>query len=137
MHISTIRVAHTTLLLCSIAVGAQAESFNRISSFSTEANIPADLDKTKTESSAEIITASPDGMMLIYSDSPLEGVGFTDITDPKNPKGAGFIKTEGEPTSVAMGGLPRSSHGGHIDRTVPTISSAPLTTNLPDDGGRN
>ena len=104
MSLTDFRVIFTTLLLCSISCGARAEYFNRISSFSTAANIPAEQDKSRTESSAEIITATQDGKMLIYSDSPLQGVGFMDISDPKNPKGTGFIGTTGEPTSVDMAG---------------------------------
>jgi len=57
-----------------------------------------------SESSAEIITATPDGSLLIYSDSPLGGIGMIDIRNPKNPLPAGFIKMDGEPTSVAVSG---------------------------------
>jgi len=58
-----------------------------------------------SESSAEIITATPDGSLLIYSDSPLGGIGMIDIRNPKNPLPAGFIKMDGEPTSVAVSAI--------------------------------
>src|SRR5690606_28289341 len=57
-----------------------------------------------TATSAEIITASEDGNMLIYSDSPLGGIGFVDITDARAPKAAGALMMDGEPTSVAVAG---------------------------------
>ncbi|UJS22994.1 esterase-like activity of phytase family protein [Thiothrix winogradskyi] len=53
---------------------------------------------------AEIVTASTDGMTLIYSDSPSKSIGFVDITDPTKPKAAGKLKMSGEPTSVAVKG---------------------------------
>jgi DNA-binding beta-propeller fold protein YncE len=58
------------------------------------------MDK-KPQTSAEIITASADGNTLIYSDSPLGGVGFVDIKQPNEPHAAGFLSLGGEPTSVA------------------------------------
>ena len=64
----TIRFSHAALtaaLLASVAVPASAEQvFNRISSFAVANNIPADADKASV-TSAEIITATEDGKMLI------------------------------------------------------------------------
>ena len=77
--------------------------FNRIASFPVNTNLPADMDQ-KTETSAEIISATSDGMTLVYSDSPASMIGFIDIADPAAPKPAGVIKLEGEPTSVAVAG---------------------------------
>src|SRR5688572_3654345 len=83
---------------------ANAESaFNRIATFPVAANLPADRDAGKA-TVAEIVAASPDGMLLIYTDSPQEAVGLVDIADPKTPKPAGFIPLQGEPTSVIMSG---------------------------------
>jgi Esterase-like activity of phytase len=53
---------------------------------------------------AEIITASEDGKLLIYTDSATENIGFVDITNPANPQPAGLIDVGGEPTSVAVAG---------------------------------
>ena len=75
--------------------------FNRIASFPVNLNIPADKGQ-ESESSAEIIAATEDGMMLVYSDSPLGGIGKIDISDPANPAAAGFIALDGEPTSVVV-----------------------------------
>ncbi len=86
--------------LAAISTTTYAASFNRIASFPVAENIPHGMNKTSVTSS-EIITASGDGNFLIYSDSPLGGVGFVDIKDPLHPQAAGFISLAGEPTSVA------------------------------------
>ncbi|CDZ37216.1 Alkaline phosphatase [Neorhizobium galegae bv. officinalis] len=100
----SLRAALTAALLASVAVPASAEQvFNRIASFPVAANLPADKDKLSV-SSAEIVTASEDGMTLIYTDSPLGAIGFVDITDPKAPKALGALTFKGEPTSVASVG---------------------------------
>ncbi len=101
MALNFSRAALTAALLASVAVPASADQvFNRIASFPVASNLPADKDKLST-TSAEIITASEDGMTLIYSDSPLGGIGFIDITDAKSPKAGGAVMMDGEPTSVA------------------------------------
>jgi hypothetical protein len=56
------------------------------------------------ETVAEITAVSQDGGTLIYTDSPLESIGFVDITDPAQPAGLGVVKLDGEPTSVAVAG---------------------------------
>ncbi len=104
MTIRFSRVALTTALLASAAIPAQAEQvFNRIAAFAVADNLPKDADKA-TRTSAEIITATEDGMELIYSDSPYGAIGFVDITDPHAPKPLGALKMGGEPTSVAVAG---------------------------------
>lgn len=80
-----------------------APVFNRIASFPVNSNLPAEADP-KTVTSSEIIAASADGMMLLYSDSPLGAVGFVDISDPKAPKAAGSLALDGEPTAVSVAG---------------------------------
>lgn len=80
-----------------------AEVFNRIAAFPVVNNLPKDADASK-ETISEIITASEDGNLLVYTDSEREALGMVDITDPKNPKPAGFIQLEGEPTSVKVFG---------------------------------
>jgi len=91
-------------LAASTAMPAHADQvFNRIATFPVASNLPADAD-IKTPTSSEIIAASDDGNLLVYSDSPLGAVGFIDITDPKAPKAGGSIKADGEPTSVTVAG---------------------------------
>lgn len=91
------------LALSAVAITAQADSFNRIATFANIKNLPQGKEIT-TETSAEIIAVSADGNTLVYSDSPLGGVGFINIKDAKIPKADGFIALDGEPTSVAVSG---------------------------------
>ncbi|MEZ2129259.1 MULTISPECIES: esterase-like activity of phytase family protein [unclassified Sinorhizobium] len=103
MTVSVKKAALTAALFASAAFPAAAESvFNRVASFPVAQNLPAD--KGKSPTSAEIITATEDGMTLIYSDSPLGAIGFIDITDPKAPKAGGALMMGGEPTSVTTAG---------------------------------
>lgn len=51
---------------------------------------------------AEIVDATPDGKVLIYTDSASGTVGLVDIQDPSQPVGQGAIAMGGEPTSVAI-----------------------------------
>lgn len=90
-----------TSALALVAGGALAQdmAFNRIASFATPLNMAEGADPM-AESSAEIIAASGDGMVLIYTDSPLGVVGLIDITDPAAPAPLGNIAMGGEPTSV-------------------------------------
>jgi len=96
------RAALTAFLLASVAAPASAEQvFNRIASFPVAQNLPKGEDKA---TSSEIITATADGNMLIYSDAPGGTIGFIDITDAKAPKAGGSIAIDGEPNSVAAAG---------------------------------
>ena len=78
-------------------------NFNRIASFPvcSQLNATCDVDD---ETAAEIVAATSNAQTLIYSDSPLEAVGFVDISDPANPVGLGLTELSGEPTSVAVRG---------------------------------
>jgi DNA-binding beta-propeller fold protein YncE len=93
----------SALCLVLTAAAAAEPAFNRIASFPVPANLPADAG-ADTETSAEIIAASDDGMTLVYTDSPLGALGFVDLTDPKAPAAGGVVMLEGEPTSVAVQG---------------------------------
>lgn len=94
LALSPLVVAGVTL---SMPLATQADPF-----FDLEASflvcLNSDCDE---ETSSEIITATADGMTLIYSDSPFETVGFIGIADPANPVGLGSVPLSGEPTSVA------------------------------------
>ena len=78
---------------------AQDGNFNRIASFPTYWN---NGERAKSETVAEIIAASDDGMTLIYTDSPLKAVGRIDLRDPRNPRPLGVTDVGGEPTSVTV-----------------------------------
>jgi len=102
MRAARIAGALAAVLLASTAVtaGAQERNFNRIAAFPVPANLPQGTDPA-TVTSAEIIAASGDGMMLVYTDSPNEKIGLIDIADPRAPRALGSVPTAGEPTSVA------------------------------------
>ncbi len=53
---------------------------------------------------AEIVTASPDGRTLAFSDASGGRVGFVDITNPSQPLQLPDVVTGGEPTSVSWAG---------------------------------
>ncbi len=96
------RISLTSALAICAALPALADpSFNRIASFATPDNM-ADGEDRSRETSAEIITASEDGMMLVYTDSPLGVIGLVDITDPAAPKPLGNIAVGGEPTTAQV-----------------------------------
>jgi hypothetical protein len=95
--------ASAALLAVAAAAPAHAEMFNRIATFHVVDNLPADADP-EAGTVAEIVAATPDGMTLIYTDSPGKRIGFVDITDPKSPKASGVAALDGEPTSVVVAG---------------------------------
>ncbi|SBS26969.1 hypothetical protein MAQ5080_00686 [Marinomonas aquimarina] len=99
---TTFRRTLLATCLAGASLAAQAESFNRIASFPVAQNLGSKA--IETETSAEIITATADGNTLIYSDSPLGGIGFVDIKQANQPKALGFLDLNGEPTSVATVG---------------------------------
>ncbi|WP_179378754.1 esterase-like activity of phytase family protein [Jannaschia marina] len=89
--------------LIALASAAGADAFNRIASFPVTANLPEGTGP-ETETAPEIVAATGDGMMLVYTDSPLGALGFIDLTDPAAPAAAGVMRLDGEPTSVAVAG---------------------------------
>ena len=90
----------TSAFALATAMPANAEMvFNRVSSFATPNNMAEGEDLAR-DTSAEIISASDDGMTLVYTDSPLGVIGLVDITDPRAPKPLGNIDMGGEPTTA-------------------------------------
>jgi DNA-binding beta-propeller fold protein YncE len=51
---------------------------------------------------AEIVAATPNGKLLVYTDSVGERIGFVDINDPDSPVQLGVLDMDGEPTSVGI-----------------------------------
>jgi hypothetical protein len=100
MRLSRLGLCSTLAFVAALPALAEP-TFNRIAAFATPLNMAAGED-TAAESSAEIISASEDGMTLIYTDSPLGAVGLIDITDPANPKPLGNIDVGGEPTTAQI-----------------------------------
>ena len=100
----TIRIAaFAAVLIGSTALASAEPMFNRVATFDVVDNLPAGADAGK-KTVAEIVTATADGMTLVYTDSPGERVGLVDITDPQAPKPAGTVALGGEPTSVVVSG---------------------------------
>lgn len=91
----------SALAICAALPALAEPAFNRISSFATPLNMAAGEDLARP-SSAEIISASEDGMTLVYTDSPLGVIGLIDITDPTAPKPLGNIDMGGEPTTAKI-----------------------------------
>ena len=86
---------------------------------------------------AEIVTASPDGKWLFYTDSESEEVGVVDIRTPAQPVEAGVLPVAGEPTSVAItpnGRWLLAVVHGEPDHVaifdVENLSAAPVIKNL-------
>lgn len=91
-----------SMLALTAASPALAEPvFNRIASFATTDNLAPGQDRAHP-TSAEIMTATPDGRTLIYSDSPLGAIGMIDIGDPATPKPLGTVAMQGEPTTTVV-----------------------------------
>ena len=95
-------------LLASVPLAALAASpahgqayFERVATYPVFQNL-ADGTDPATETVAEIVTASEDGTVLIYTDGSNEALGMVDISDPTTPAGLGEVALEGEPTSVAV-----------------------------------
>ena len=76
-------------------------TFNLIATFPVCLNFDETC-SNDTETVAEIVDESVDGMILVYSNSAMEKLGFLDITDLANPTASGIIILSGEPTSVAV-----------------------------------
>ncbi len=73
--------------------------FQRIATFPVFLNTDE-----STQTGAEIVSASPDGKLLVYTDAQSGNLGFVDIEDPHAPKPSGVLGMSGEPTSVAVAG---------------------------------
>ena len=91
------------LLAFTALTPAHAAVFNRIATFNVVDNLPAGADPAEGTVS-EIISATDDGMTLVYTDSPGKRIGLVDIPHPKAPKPAGTVALGGEPTSVVVAG---------------------------------
>ena len=70
--------------------------FNRIAVLPICEGLEEDGCEDSTETVAEIVAASADGMMLVYSDSELEMLGAVSIEDPENPEHLGAIVSNGK-----------------------------------------
>ncbi|MGQ0593522.1 MAG: esterase-like activity of phytase family protein [Gammaproteobacteria bacterium] len=74
-------------------------AFQRIATFPVFLN-----SEEGAQTGAEIVSASENGKLLVYTDSQSENLGFVDIDQPGAPKPRGVVAMSGEPTSVAVSG---------------------------------
>lgn len=92
----------TSLLALSPAMAEPAGPyFERLATWPVFLNLPQGVDPA-SETVAEITAATPDGMTLVYTDSPGERIGFVGIEDPAAPVPGGVLEMGGEPTSVTV-----------------------------------
>jgi len=85
------------------AVTAEAGSFfERINSYPVYKTLPEGADLS-TETVAEIVSASKDGRVLAFTDSPGEDIVFVNAANPLNIQPKGRSALGGEPTSVSVG----------------------------------
>lgn len=89
--------------MAGVEVASSNMFFNRVSTFAVCSQL-GDSCESNTETSAEIVAASADGMTLIYTNSPGKKIGFVDIRDVNDPRGLGNLAMGGEPTSVSVVG---------------------------------
>ena len=81
------------------------KTFKRIATIPNYLNnaVHGDLETAlATTTVSEIVSATADGLTLVYTDSENNQIGFVDITDPSQPVPAGTLPVSGEPTSVAV-----------------------------------
>lgn len=69
--------------------------FNRVGTFANFRN--AGLDKLTV---SEIITSTPDGRTLIYTDAEGGAIGFIEITNPREPVAAGTVALDPDPANA-------------------------------------
>jgi hypothetical protein len=107
MHSKRINLLVIGLLFTAPLLGAKGgpeRTFKRIATFPVFQNtcLGEGDSCVDEETVAEIVAASRDGRVLIYTDSATENIGFVDISDPSNPQPDGILGVGGEPTSVAV-----------------------------------
>ena len=97
------RLLASAAFVVAAAPAGAADYFERIATWPVFLNLPDGVDPA-SQTVAEIVAATPDGMMLVYTDSPGERIGLVDLADPAAPAPAGTIDVGGEPTSVTVVG---------------------------------
>lgn len=77
----------------------RGERFDRVATLPVFRNSSPDQ-----QTAAEIATATKDGRLVVYTDSPAERIGFVDLSDVAAPRPDGVLPMPGEPTSVKIVG---------------------------------
>eukprot|EP00580_Thalassiosira_gravida_P016275 CAMPEP_0201663340 /NCGR_PEP_ID=MMETSP0494-20130426/5175_1 /ASSEMBLY_ACC=CAM_ASM_000839 /TAXON_ID=420259 /ORGANISM="Thalassiosira gravida, Strain GMp14c1" /LENGTH=831 /DNA_ID=CAMNT_0048141913 /DNA_START=276 /DNA_END=2772 /DNA_ORIENTATION=+ len=81
--------------------GENLKYFDRVATFPVCRQLDAGCNDG-TQTVAEIVVVTDDGMTAVYTDAERQVLGFVDIEDPRNPLPLGTIDLPGEPTSVAI-----------------------------------
>jgi hypothetical protein len=102
--------AATPLLAQGHGHHGRVDSFRPVASF----NVPG--------INAEIVDASADGRVLLYTDAGARRIGLVDIADPSRPALITTLPMPGEPTSVAVAG--RYAFAA-VWADLPVVGSAP------------
>ena len=142
MRLNAISILAGSLAAVSFAHVAGAQSFNRVATLPNYVNNGDVGDETVSE----IVAASADGNIIVYTDSELEEIGFFDITDLDFPIYGGKFGVGGSPTSVAVLGDDFAlvsvdtsdsfvTPGGHLAVVDITSNPAGLVTTI-DLGGQ-
>ncbi|QUS55546.1 esterase-like activity of phytase family protein [Pseudovibrio brasiliensis] len=87
----------------SAATASEAKFFKRIATMPVYETLAQGVDR-KSETVAEIIAASEDGMTIAFTDGPQKEIVVLDASNAAQPKPAGRTALGGEPTSVAISG---------------------------------
>jgi len=85
-----------------VAAGAAAFWFYSSNSGRPQASEFAAVGELAVDGNAEIVAASPDGMLLAHTNTKQQSVDLVNISDPAAPVNVGRIAVPGEPTSVAV-----------------------------------
>jgi hypothetical protein len=102
-HSNMGRLLASAALVVAATPAAAADYFERVATLPVFLNLATGVDPA-SETVAEIVAATPDGMTLVYTDSPGERIGFVDLADPRAPAPAGTLDVGGEPTAVTVVG---------------------------------
>ena len=103
--------------------------FESIASFAVEG--------AEDGSVAEIVAATPNGKLLVYTDSEGERVGFVEIDDPAHPVQTSVLDMGGSPTSVAItrhGRYALVAVSGTDDLAVVRLSTREIVRRIPLGG---
>jgi hypothetical protein len=137
MRLNAISILAGGLVAVSFADVAGAQSFNRVATLPNYVNNGDIADETVSE----ITAASADGNTIVYTDSPLDEIGFFNIANLDLPVYGGKLAVGGSPTSVAVVGNEYAlvgvdtsesfvSPGGHLAVVDLTSNPASLVTNI-------
>ncbi|MDR1509836.1 MAG: hypothetical protein LBS53_09380, partial [Synergistaceae bacterium] len=106
-------------MLCALLFSSAAEAAH-VQSFSLESHYAVPEGEV-----AEIVTGTPDGLFLFYTNASGKKVGVLDISNPEKPLPAAYISTGGaEPTSAAVSRDGRylvvtARDGDGLDKPIP------------------